>query len=106
MTIREALPREREDDVIAELRDMGEAFGYDAPGPWLLVRKAFHGGGIISQHRSPRAAARKAVREQREHSISVCICGACGVLPVAQIDDLPIAGAALSPCDLARAARQ
>lgn len=57
-----------------------------------IYRTAFHGGGLVSRHRSERTAelARTKLRRGLE-----CQCGCYVVVPVDV--DLPTAGAARSP---------
>jgi hypothetical protein len=59
--------------------------------PWLLVRTSFHGGGIISQHRTEKAAKRAAGRDGRERDrlFGHCECGCAGVIRRDQYDRLP-----------------
>ena len=45
---------------------------------YAVVRTAFHGGGVVSVHRS-LAAAWKAADAYRMES---CTCGCCGVCPI------------------------
>ena len=63
-----------------DLRELREEYGMDCVGPWQVVATRFHGGGVISAHRSILAAARAA----RKWKISDCTCGCCGVVPVAK----------------------
>jgi hypothetical protein len=62
------------------IRCMGEEYGWKCTGPWNVVRTRFHGGGIVSTHRSLLAALRAA----RKQTISGCTCGCCGVVPASQ----------------------
>ncbi len=45
---------------------------------YAVVRTAFHGGGIISLHKS-LAAAEKSVKKYKN---SECSCGCCAVIPI------------------------
>lgn len=45
---------------------------------YAVIRTAFHGGGIISSHKS-LAAAEKATKKYRSVE---CICGCCAVIPI------------------------
>lgn len=54
-------------------------------GPhWVVVKTAFHGGGIISRHYTEKAAQDAADRYQ----IGDCICGCAGVLRRDHLDGL------------------
>lgn len=65
-------------------------------GPVVLVRSKFHGGGIVSRHRTVRAAWRayKAMRADD------CGCGCAGIIPASDYERLPRRDAAWSACDL------
>nr|DAU29779.1 MAG TPA: hypothetical protein [Caudoviricetes sp.] len=45
---------------------------------YAVVRTAFHGGGVISSHKS-LAAAEKATNKYRNPE---CVCGCCAVVPI------------------------
>jgi len=90
-TLTAATHSARRDDVIDELRDAVAAYGQDAAGPWLVVRVGFHGGGILSEHTSALAAARRAVREQRSHRATGCRCGCCSMAPESAYAGMPYA---------------
>lgn len=45
---------------------------------FAVVRTAFHGGGVVSYHKSLKAAE----RAQRRHTVPGCTCGCCAVIPV------------------------
>ncbi len=65
-----------------------EGYGYyhgNTPGPYLVVRSAFHGGGIVSRHRSLKAAARAVVEERNAE----CCCGCAGIVPASREDEIP-----------------
>lgn len=61
------------------IRCMGEEHGWECTGPWNVVLTRFHGGGVVSTHRSLLAALRAARKER----IADCTCGCCGVVPAA-----------------------
>ena len=92
MTLAEAIEKLEADDrlhptaksheILLTLRDLAENYGADATGPWRLMRTSFHGGGEISRHTSPIAAA-MAAHSQRTTG---CTCGCCGI--VAETDKL------------------
>lgn len=50
----------------------------------LLVRTGFHGGGVVSTHRSVAAAE----RAQRRYQSTQCECGCAVVVPVEEYDAL------------------
>jgi len=93
-TLTEALQSARRDDVLDALHDLGSEYGQDVLGPWLVVRVAFHGGGIISRHTSALAAARRTAAEQRKHRATGCRCGCCGMAPESAYDSMPYSFAA------------
>jgi hypothetical protein len=66
--------------------------------PWLVVRTAFHDGGIVSRHRT-RAAADAASRRIGSRS---CTCGCTCVIAAADYDALPVHYDAGSPYAAAR----
>ena len=57
-----------------------------------VMETAFHGGGIVSRHRSAHAADAAAARIQSHHHRE-CACGGGVVVAVEEYDDLPL------PCD-------
>lgn len=63
-----------------------------------VVRTAFHGGGVVSRHRTREAAERAAARYRRGD----CTCGCAQVIPAEQYEALPEAMSALSPYAAAR----
>ena len=65
---------------------------------WAVVRTAYHGGGIVSRHRSPEAAER-AARRQR---VPDCVCKCAVVILAADVDALPYATDAKTPYSAAR----
>ena len=70
-----------------------------------VVRTAFHGGGIISRHRSRRAAEDALERGKRAHMQNLegkCLCGYGFVVASDDYYDLPIACDASHPWAAAR----
>lgn len=66
------------------LRGLADEYGRNHHGPWRLMATRFHGGGEISRHRSPLAAAKALLR----HTAGTdCTCGCAGI--VAAEDKLP-----------------
>ena len=55
--------------------------------PWSLVRTAYHGGGLISQHRSAYNAVRAQWRLQMRSTD--CVCGCYVVVETKDLGDLP-----------------
>jgi hypothetical protein len=68
-----------------DLAALCEAHGSNATGPWVVVRTKFHGGGIVSRHRT----ATLALDAARRHRITDCDCGCCVVMPATAAADLP-----------------
>ena len=68
---------------------------------YYVMETAFHGGGIISRHRSEHAADAALSRIQSRHR--ECACGGGVVVAVEEYDDLPLPCDA-SPYDAARRA--
>ena len=64
---------------------------------WAVVRTAFHGGGVVSKHKSATAALLKA-----RSGKSDCTCGCFTVIPASKIDSLPYASECRSPYTAAR----
>jgi hypothetical protein len=62
-------------------------------GPYLVVRTAFHRGGVISRHRTLRAAGLAAAKYGRGE----CACGCCHIVAASEYDDLPYAQDSRSP---------
>ena len=85
-------------DLAWELDQLAETYGWDAVGPWLVVRTAFHGGGQISHHRS----AMRALTRARREGAADCSCGCAGVLLASEYDGLSYAEDQTSPYALAR----
>ncbi len=63
-----------------------------------VVRTAFHSGGIVSKHKSRKAAERSA---KRWTGNTECQCGCCGVVPAEELSLLVAATDARSPYTLA-----
>lgn len=91
MTIYEAIKRieptqhtAKGNRLLEILQGLADQYGRDHRGPWRLVRSRFHGGGEISQHRSPLAAARALAAYTAGTD---CTCGCAGI--VAAEDQLP-----------------
>ncbi len=78
------------------LRDLLENHG-DIESKWCVVRTAFHGGGVVSTHRTATAAILKA-RSYR----SDCTCGCCDVVRADQVASLKFASDCRSPYQAAR----
>ncbi len=56
--------------------DLMQAESYIAalgPGPYVVLQSAFHGGGILSRHRTAMGAARGELKAQIDHG--ECACG-------------------------------
>jgi len=51
-----------------------------------VVRTAFHGGGVVSRHRSEEAALRSV---RRYWGTCGCACGCVCVVPIEDLDQLP-----------------
>lgn len=64
-----------------------EQHGGDAAGPWVVVRTAGRGGGLISRHKSPIRAAEVVY----SHQGRPCTCGCTAIVPEAQLESLPTA---------------
>ena len=64
--------------IIESLRDLARAYGLDATGRWTVVENDFHGGDVISTHRSPLAAIRAARSRNCGHD-DECSCGGARV---------------------------
>lgn len=47
---------------------------------FAVVKTAFHGGGVISFHRS----LEEAIKSDRKYSSGGCICGCCRVIPITE----------------------
>ncbi len=65
---------------------------------YYVVRTAFHGGGVVSQHRCLAAAYRSADK----HSRGECTCGCCDVIPASSFRDLSWAADTPDPYTLAQ----
>jgi len=79
-------------DIRTSLEQLAEDYGLNATGPWALVRTAFHGGGLISTHKTATRAVEKA-RQNR----SDCTCGCVVVVLASKLNDLPTADATQNP---------
>lgn len=62
-------------------------------GPYLLIRTAFHRGGIISRHRTLRTAGLAAAKYSR----GKCACGCCHIMAPSEYRSLPYAQDCHSP---------
>lgn len=67
-------------------------------GPWYVVHTSFHGGGLISRHRT----AKGAILSARKNSISDCTCGCAVVVPQYEYERLNNAMEVQSPYAAAR----
>ena len=47
---------------------------------FAVVKTAFHGGGVISYHRS----ITEALKADKKFSSGTCICGCCRVIPITE----------------------
>jgi hypothetical protein len=65
---------------------------------YYLVKTRFHGGGIVSRHKTLRAAE-KAAKHWRSTS---CTCGCCGVVTAADYEHLIDADKCDSPYALCK----
>jgi hypothetical protein len=65
---------------------------------FYLVKTRFHGGGIISQHRTMEAAEAAATR----WTVKSCTCGCCGVVAICDYNNLPDYDDCRSPYDLCK----
>lgn len=61
--------------ILDELVALAYAYGPTAAGPWLVVRTEFHGGGVVSRHRSAAAA----IKRRRAIPAGGCQCGCARV---------------------------
>ena len=105
-TIREQLfairarhPSQRNAFVEDCLRAAADQYGLDRAGKWSVVHTAFHGGGVLSTHRTAIYAA-QAIWARRQRTD--CVCGCIGMVPAAEIGALPTADQCRSPYALAR----
>lgn len=65
---------------------------------FVLMATKFHGGGIISSHRSEVAAE----RAERRWKVTGCTCGCCRVIPIGRIDEYPFASDVTDPYTVCR----
>ena len=72
--------------------------GSKMEGPYLVVRSAFHGGGMISKHRSLRRAAEAVARYESPN----CACGCVVIVSATSYESLPHASNSRSPYAPAR----
>ena len=75
------------------IQDLSGYYGLDEEGPWLLVWTAFHGGGIVSKHKTATAAA----KAKRRHKSDDCTCGCTKIIAASDVEELPTADNASSP---------
>ena len=47
---------------------------------FAVVKTAFHGGGVVSYHRS----LTEALKSERKYASGGCICGCCRVIPITE----------------------
>jgi hypothetical protein len=81
LTIRSAISRMQsqrvylaDERVLDQLYSLSGRYGPDASGRWDVVDSDFHGGDVISSHRSPLAAVRASLRRHTGHDAE-CTCG-------------------------------
>ena len=67
-------------DIEQDLHVLRQHYG-DTDRKWKVVRSDFHGGGVISHHRTATAALLRA----RSERMSDCICGCADVVPAEPI---------------------
>ncbi len=67
-------------------------------GPYLVVRTAFHGGGLVSKHRTVARAAEAVAHCESQD----CTCGCARIVPAAEWDMLPYASESRDPYAAAR----
>ena len=60
--------------IECRLRALNEELADDACGVWFVVATDFHGGNVVSRHKSALLAAKAAKR----HGIAGCECGYFG----------------------------
>ena len=53
---------------------------------YALVRTALHGGGVVSRHRSLRAAVQARIKQMAHTD---CECGCCRIIPADHLATLP-----------------
>ena len=79
---------------IDALRVLADDYGTDCRGPYCVVATAFHGGGILSRHKSAARAADAVRRVQHTD----CACGCAGIVPADRVDGLKPAADAAPSC--------
>jgi len=90
----------RQDRINDALETFAQAY-YDKPlppGPYLVVRTAFHGGGEVSRHKSLGRAAMALLRYQA----GACSCGCAEIVPEGEYGELPHASDSHNPFGAAR----
>ena len=87
------------DDVLGEW----SARYYDSAkipgGPYYVVRTSFHGGGVVSRHRTLERAALALLAYRSDN----CTCGCAEIVPASEWDELPYAVDSRNPYGAARA---
>lgn len=78
--------RQAANRMLDALTILVDDYGLSTTGPWAIAKTAFHGGGIIGKRYQTATAA---IRAARRYSAGDCQCGCAGVLPTAEIDNLP-----------------
>ena len=89
----QAYNSEKWTDIHQCLLQLAEQHGGSATGPWVVVWTAFHGGGLVSRHRT----ATRAIERARREGPADCTCGCTCVLPAAEYGDLPQAAECQHP---------
>lgn len=79
-------------DIHDQLKGLALEHGHDEAGPWVLVWTAFHGGGLVSRHKT----ATRAIEKSRKMA-GDCTCGCTAVVLAANYDELPTAEKTSSP---------
>ena len=90
----------RQDRIDEALESFAQAY-YDEPlppGPYLVVRTAFHGGGEVSRHKALDRAAMALLR----YRAGECSCGCAEIVPASEYDELPHANESHNPYGAAR----
>ena len=99
MTLRDAYHIERQDssNPAYDIDLLHDRYGWSCSGPWLVVRTAYHGGGIVSRHRQ----ILRALAVIKRYPCGDCTCGCVGIVLAADYESLRDANTA-SPYELAR----
>lgn len=71
-------PSSTDSQISDALVRLAERYGWGVTGTWLVVRTRFHGGGIISRHKTAYCAVMAAIKHRGQTD---CTCGCCGVVP-------------------------